>query len=427
MKFPKDFEFVCVTEWDEDLYLEALSWVDETKRVAILSSEERESRDPRVKIYLFETPLQEEVVAKQIGWSAVFKKLHIIGSGAIRLGIEKYHLAAHSILSEAADYWVGAMKNARANEAHQYRGMDLKGTFANIPAIIVGAGPSLEKNGHLLKEFEERALIFAGGSALNTIDIEPHLGASIDPIAPYRQFKAQPFSQIPFCYQSRMNPDNFSLLHGEKILFPDSSVPAINWIEGQEMFDGGWTVGNFLTQVAQLMGCSPILFIGMDLCYENGRKYAKMETDLPDGLIEVRGVLTQKDWLMAAEWTEKQNGKMFDMSSGMLRLPKISIDEALALCEKKENLRSQLHEKIQKLPKNEGGRWGEWDTSLSRCKNNFAEIEREVVYQKLLMPLWQIWRPVFEREIDHRNLMLHQKLFFQKVIEEHETFVLPKR
>jgi hypothetical protein len=427
MKFPEDSEFVCVTGWDEALYREALSWVDEDRRVAIISDVERESEDPRVKIYCLESPLQLEGLARKIAWSAVLKKLCVIGDGAFKEELERCHLAAHLILSEAADYWIGAMQNARANDRPYRRGIALKGAFAGVPALIVGAGPCLEKNRHLIRQFEKRALIFAGGSALNAIDVEPHFGASIDAEAPYRQFKTQPFSEVPFCYQSRMNKDNFSLVHGERLLFPDSSSSAINWLHGEEPFDGGWTVGNFLTAIAVHMGCSPIIFVGMDLCYENGRKYAQIHGDVPDGLIEARGAITQRDWLMSAMWTEGLKGceLVNATEGGILRLPQMKLEEVLKRCSKERDLRRDVHDAIQKLPVVAGAKWKKWDASLRMCKKKIDNVSDEVVYQNLLFPLWQIWSPIFERE--GGNLELHRKLFFQKVLEEHGSFILPKR
>lgn len=416
MKFPEDSEFVCVVGWDEALYREALLWVDEGRRVAFVSDRERESSDPRVKIYCLESPLQLEGIARTIAWSAVFRKLFVIGNGVFKEELERCHLAAHLILSEAADYWVSAMTNARANDKPYRRGMALKGAFEGVPAFIVGAGPSLEKNGHLLRAFENRALVFAGGSALNAIDAVPHFAASIDAEAPYRQFKMHPFSEVPFCYQSRMNRDNFSLVHGERLLFPDSSSEAINWIYGEEPFDGGWTVGNFLTAIAVHLGCSPVIFVGMDLCYEKGRKYAQIHGDVPDGLMSARGAVTQRDWLMSARWTEElARGRAFINATegGLLQLPERKLEQFLELPSR--DLR--VHEAIQQLPVVGGGKWDEWDASLRRCKKKRDHLDDEVVYQKLLFPLWQIWRPVFEREGGY--LELHQRLFFQKVLEEH--------
>ncbi len=421
-----DCEFLCIPEWDEGLYQEALSWVGKGRRVAILSDEERVSKDPRVQIYCLESPLQKGMIARKIGWSAVMKKMHVMGEGSFSEELKQCQMAATAILSEAADYWIGPMQNARANRSFYRRGMELQGSFQGIPAVIVGAGPSLAANGCLLREFEDKALIFAGGTAINCIDIEPHFAASIDAKAPYHQFKMHPYAEVPFCYQSRMNRDNFSLLHGEKILFPDSACEAINWIHGEERFEGGWTVGNFLTQIAILMGCSPIFFLGMDLCYEKGRKYAKIDAFPSDSLVAVGDVLTQTDWLLSARWIEERSGKdFFDLSQGILKVPKVSIEEALQMCGGRKDLKRIVHAAIQRLSFQRAERWEFWDASLQRCKEDLGEIEDEIVAQKLLNPLWQIWRPLFEG--DNQNLELHQKLFFQKVLEEHVTFVLSKR
>lgn len=416
MRFPEESEFICVLGWDEELYQEALLWVDGKRRVAFICEEERESVDPRVKVYVLESPLQIEGLARKVAWSAVFRKLSVVGEGPFKEELEKCHLAADLILSEAADWGVLALKNARANRGHYRRGMELKGAFAGVPAVIVGAGPSLEKNGHLLKGLEDKALIFGAGSALNVMGIEPHFAGSIDAAAPHEQFKRHPFLKTPFCYQSRMNGENFSLVQGEKLLFPDSSSEAINWLYGEEPFDGGWTVGNFLTAVAVHFGCDPIVFVGMDLCYQEDRKYANMEADLPEGLIQVDGVWTQKDWLMAAKWTEELGrGRNFFNATGrgILRLPPIQLEG----WEEKGDLRKKVREAIERFPLVETKRGEEWEVSLRRCQSEISE--EEIVYQKLLLPLWQIWGPLFEREFPEQNMDIHQRLFFQQVLAEH--------
>jgi hypothetical protein len=417
MQFPNDAECICIDFWDEAFYQKALDWVGDERRVEIFSESERKSDHPRIKIHCIDSPLQKLAMTKKIAWSAVLQKLFVIGDEWFKQEIEKYHLAAHLILSEAADYWIEAVKNAKANQSAYRRGMALKGAFAGTPAVIIGAGPSLAKNGHLLKEWADKALLFAGGSALNTVDVEPHFAASIDAKAPYRQFKMHPFSETPFCYQARMNRENFSLIHGEKLLFPDSSSDLINWIYGEERFDGGWTVGNFLTAIALHLGCNPIIFVGMDLCYQQGRKYAKIDSDLPEGLIEARGSLTQKDWLMSAEWTEdlaKKHPLINASEGGILDLPRQNLEELLPLFSVKRNLRKEVHDAIQRLPlRSPIDRWDEW--------------KREKMHETLLDPLWEIWKPVFEREVElnpEQKLEVHQNLFFQRVIEEYGSVIL---
>ena len=55
--------------------------------------------------------------------------------------------------------------------------------FENLPAIIVGAGPSLDKNVTLLREVKDRAVIIAVDRTLGLLlplGITPHLVPSID-------------------------------------------------------------------------------------------------------------------------------------------------------------------------------------------------------------------------------------------------------
>lgn len=425
-KLPKECDFVCISDWDDQLYQEALSWVDDSKRAALISDRKRDIDDPRVQIYFADSLLQQKIMMRQIAWSAVTKKMHVIGNSSFEEELKLYHLAAFTTLSEAADYWTCPMKNARLNGTFSpKRGLGLKGAFRGIPALIVGAGPSLLENGHMIEKFQNKALIFAAGTALNVIETEPHFGGFLDPRAPYRQFKMHPFSELPFCYQSRMNPDHFHLLHGERLCFPDSSCGAINWIQGEEeVFDGGWTVGNFLTEIAILMGCSPIFFIGMDFCYEKGQKYAKIEGVLSAEMIQEGDFFTQRDWLMAAKWTEEREAHMFDMSRGLLKMPKIEPHAALKMCKTQENLRAFVHQQMQNLPLKKKDRWEEWDASFLRCQQQ-KQIEGEIVYQKLLEPLWKIWMPIFDQK--GQDLKLHQKLFFERVLKEHEAIVLQKR
>lgn len=426
MHFPKEADFVCVYGWDGTLYREALIWVGGHRRVVFVCHEERVSSDPRVKIYTIESPLQIGPLIKKIAWSAVFRNMvvvEVLDGTEFKEELEKCHLAADLILSESADWGAAILQNARANRSLYRRGLELKGAFAGLPALVVGAGPSLEKNGHLLKAFENKALILAGGSALHAIDVEPHFAASIDPAAPDQQRAMQPIN-TPFCYQSRMYAKNLPWIHGPKLLFPDSSSDAINWLDGEESFDSGWTVGNFLTAIALLFGCDPIVFVGMDLCYTHNRKYAHIETVLPDNLIRIGEVLTQRDWLMAAKWTQEKQGPFINATEGgILSLPKMRLEDFLASCKKTRHLRKTVNEAVQKLPfVFPNDRFLEWDASLLRCQKNKAHLEEEISYQKLLWPLWQIWKPIFEREVEidpQQKIEIHKIAFFQQVLQEH--------
>lgn len=168
---------------------------------------------------------------------------------------------------------------------HSYSGNALFNCFSNVPAIICGAGPSLSKNIDLLPELKKHALIFAGGSALNALipkGIIPHFGVAIDPNLPQysRVAVAEPYS-IPFFYRGRLFHEALAVIHGPRLYLTGEGGHATpKWFEKQlkiegEDLDAGHNVVNFSIQIAQALGCNPILIIGTDLAFTNQEYYAK--------------------------------------------------------------------------------------------------------------------------------------------------------
>lgn len=161
---------------------------------------------------------------------------------------------------------------------------ELYGKFEGVPAIICGAGPSLEKNLQLLEGLRDRALIFAGGTAINTVGVNgflPHFGVTIDPnIAQYsRLFMNQAF-EVPFFYRNRVYPEALKLIHGDHIYVPGSGGYDIaKWFEEKlgikgEQISEGHNVVNFSLSIAKALGCNPIIFVGLDLAYSQGKGYS---------------------------------------------------------------------------------------------------------------------------------------------------------
>ena len=104
----------------------------------------------------------------------------------IRLKLLRQSAVAHAILTEslyAHKMLINLLRNIKRWHGSFFAG-GLKGKFKNIPAIICGAGPSLQSSIPLLKQLEDRALIIAGGStiaALSNQGVQPHLGIALDP------------------------------------------------------------------------------------------------------------------------------------------------------------------------------------------------------------------------------------------------------
>lgn len=164
-----------------------------------------------------------------------------------------------------------------------YRGGNLYGKFIGVPAIICGAGPSLSKNLAILETLADRALIFAGATALNAVNAHgfvPHFGVGIDPNpAQATRLIANKAYEVPFLYRSRMNSEAFKSIHGDKVLMPGTGgYPISEWFEKELGISGiviseGFNVVNFSLSIALTMGCNPIILVGVDLAYSDDHSY----------------------------------------------------------------------------------------------------------------------------------------------------------
>lgn len=166
---------------------------------------------------------------------------------------------------------------------HAYRASELFGKFKGVPAIICGAGPSLDKNLALLEKLGDRALIFAGATAMNAVNARgflPHFGLGIDPNpGQFTRLVMNTAYEVPFLYRQRFNPEARAILHGPPVYVTGSGGYHVSkWLEKALSIDGedvdeGCNVVNFSLALAHAFGCNPIIFVGLDLAYSEGRSY----------------------------------------------------------------------------------------------------------------------------------------------------------
>ncbi len=160
----------------------------------------------------------------------------------------------------------------------------LNNAFANIPGIIIGAGPSLKNELPKLKQLEDRALFFGAGSALNVLNhyhINSHFGGGVDPtLVQTSRIKTNTAFETPFFYTNRFSEDAFNHLHGIKIFTPQ--VPEKTWyqwfqkqlgVNNPYVINTGFSTSNYCTSVAMYLGCNPIIFLGLDMAFSEEAKY----------------------------------------------------------------------------------------------------------------------------------------------------------
>ncbi|MCB0115483.1 MAG: motility associated factor glycosyltransferase family protein, partial [Caldilineaceae bacterium] len=148
--------------------------------------------------------------------------------------------------------------------------------FEGKPAILVSAGPSLQKNIHLLKEAREHALIIAAGSAVGPLmahGIKPHFVVSYD-AAPsnYYVFSNLDTSQTILLYSAVIYPRILAEYKGQRLAMGVDVYPYERWFFeklglNRGTIASGPSVANLTWDLIHQMGCDPIVFVGQDLAY----------------------------------------------------------------------------------------------------------------------------------------------------------------
>lgn len=174
------------------------------------------------------------------------------------------------------------------NNLFQYpkalQGNSLYGRFKGIPAIICGAGPSLQKNIEILKTLKDKALIFAGGTAMNALNayqLLPHFGLGVDPFpAQFTRLIMNIAFETPFFIRNRMNFEALQMIHGTKLYLAGATgYPIADWFDKElhlehPNLDEGCNVINMSLTIAEALGCNPIICVGVDLAYSSGESYS---------------------------------------------------------------------------------------------------------------------------------------------------------
>ncbi len=173
------------------------------------------------------------------------------------------------------DYYAGAQGIA-----------DLHECAINRPAVVVSAGPSLERNMRQLARdgVRDRCVIIAVQTALKPLlraGVRPHFVVALDHHEISRRFyegltpadvegvtlvaepKANPLILQSFPGVIRCPREEYvDVVLGEKLFRDHGSVPA------------GSTVSHLAYYLARFMGCDPVALIGQDLGFTDGQYYA---------------------------------------------------------------------------------------------------------------------------------------------------------
>jgi acyl dehydratase len=179
---------------------------------------------------------------------------------ALKTGLWLTHLA------ESASLWL------RLPDLTQ-----LAGVLAGTPAVVVGAGPSLDAGLPDLPGAWDRALVLAAASALKPLAVaglRPHLALALEARDESRQFEGLDHGRTLLAAATAGHPHHFSKWSGPLALFHLQPWAARLAGLGRALPSGGH-VTSAAFSLAVLLGCDPIVLVGQDLAYTYGRAHAQ--------------------------------------------------------------------------------------------------------------------------------------------------------
>lgn len=154
--------------------------------------------------------------------------------------------------------------------------------YKNIPAIIVSAGPSLEKNIRKLKEIKNKALIIAVDTAMKPLfshNISPHFIITIDPQKKNsKYFRNVNFKESVLIAESSVDKEAIDSFNGA-IYFINSIFPLAKYFMEELGDRGDITTGGSVSTAAYdfaiRIGANPIIMVGLDLSFPNYQTHIK--------------------------------------------------------------------------------------------------------------------------------------------------------
>ena len=157
-----------------------------------------------------------------------------------------------------------------------------KKEFEDMSAILVAAGPSLDKNIEKLKQIKDSVFIMAVDTALNTVlkhDIIPDMTISVDGHKPLVLFEDERVKNIPISLSAVSNAKIVEQSNAMRFyeLEQGEYLSTIYNKLGKEIkgLPTGGSVANNACSLLVLMGFKTIIFMGLDLAYPEGVKHTK--------------------------------------------------------------------------------------------------------------------------------------------------------
>lgn len=322
-----------------------------------------------------------------------------------------YHDAAHKndTIHEYLDGGMAFYSNFYRNALklpHSYHGNALFGKFPGVPVIICGAGPSLKKNFRVLKSLRDKAVLIAGGSALNSLTAQgliPHFSIGVDPNPEQlKRLTETAKFKVPFFYRNRMYYKAFQAIQGPRLYLNGAGgYPTPEWLEEKlgivgEALEEGMNVINFGVEIAKALGGAPIVLVGCDLAFTDEEAYAPgvvaaSVNQIPEAQdfesnpilrpdIHGKPVKTLWKWVSEAQWLGEYHHdhpeiRMVNATEGGIGFPGVPNAALAEVSQGWEELPGGIQERIDKAIQQSHFK----NLTEQQVENQLKELQRSLV------------------------------------------------
>ncbi len=227
-------------------------------------------------IKLFVTPNYENIFPKELEkieeiYKECLSRIIFSRNTILMIGKEMTCNIANNYMDYIQQY-------SLANLIKVFQSLDLE----KIPAIIIAAGPSLDKNIKQLKKAKGKAFLIAVDTALNPLakeDIIPDISVTVDPHKPLGLFQNEKMVNIPFIYALTSNSKIKNFHKGMRI-YQNSIDSFLNQFirrfeKPSAFLETGGSVAHSAFSLAQRLGFKTIIFVGQDLAYPNDKEHSE--------------------------------------------------------------------------------------------------------------------------------------------------------
>jgi hypothetical protein len=255
---------------------------------------------------------------------------------------------------------------------NSYCGDSFRGIFPkDMPAIIVSAGPSLEKNVHFLQQAKNRALIVCVDSAAKYLlnqNITPDFMVSVDSKKPLSLFEDASLEMIPLVGSVDMNYRILELVNSSKIIFASTENTYVQHLyekSGHSIhrLKSGGSVATLAFSLCVYWGMQRVILVGQDLAFTGEQMYAGREgvpeEEVNGTHIQVEDIYGNMLWTNPQmhtylKWFEQEIAlypgvEVIDATEGGAKIEGtqiMSLREALESCAKQEYNIGELLESV---------------------------------------------------------------------------------